>query len=115
MKVYRIYTINTIAEYDGYLDDYIDREEDVTIKFVSSKEKADAFLRDIEYKNNKALPCCYCPIIRLTKRMYNNGKHNDVNDYCSNKDLFFNGNSVFCKNEKKSDYTEYFYEEIEVE
>lgn len=115
MTIYRIYKIITVPEYDGYEDDYIDREEDVTIKFVSSKEKADAFLKDIEDKNNKSLHCYNCPIIRLTKRMYNNNKHNDIKNYCNNKDLFFNGNTIFCQNEKYMDFTEYFYEEINVE
>lgn len=115
MKIYRIYTIVTTAEYDWFQDDYIDRDEDVTIKFVSSKEKVDKFLKEIEEKNNKALHCYNCPILRLTKRMYDNGKHNDVNDYCCNKDLFFNGNAIFCENEKQMNFDEYFYEEIEVE
>lgn len=48
MKVYRIYKMVVSAEYDYYSDDYRDVEEDITIKYVSSKEKADAFLKERE-------------------------------------------------------------------
>lgn len=115
MTIYRIYKTKIISEYDGYTDDYIDREEDETIKFVSTKEKIDEFFKSVENKNNKALHCFNCPIIKLTKRQYDNGKHINVKDWCSNKDLYFERNRVYCKNEKAVDFDEYNYEEIEVE
>lgn len=115
MIIYRIYKMITVCDYDASIDDYRDREEDVTIKYVSSKQKVQEFLNQIEAKNKEAYPCTTCPIISLTKRTYNNGKHEDLKKYCNKGDIFFEGNRIFCKNVKSSDFTEYFYEEIEVE
>lgn len=115
-KIYRIYKVYTDFEWSPYTDDLIQIDNDETIKYVDSKEKVDSFFKEIEDGNNHGEKCLHCPLINLTKRQYNNGKHDIVIDtYCNEKDIFFDGNHVFCKNEKHIDYTEYGYEEVEVE
>lgn len=114
-EVYRIYKVVQDFEWSPYTDDMIQVDKDITIKYVDSKEKVDAFLRAIEEHNNKCLHCYNCPILRLTKRQYDNDKHNDVKDYCANKSLVFEGNAIKCNNEKLMDFTEYAYETIQVE
>lgn len=116
MKIYRIYKIVSELEWSPYTDDVMQVDNDVTIKYVDSLQKVDDFINPIEDKNQCAMKCHHCPLINLTKRQYNNGKHNIlINTYCDEKDIEFDGNYVRCKNEKYMDLTEYHCEEIEVE
>lgn len=115
MIIYRIYKVYTDFEWSPYTDDCIYTDKDETIKYVDSKEKVDVFFKKIEDKNDIAMKCVKCPIISLTKRQYTNGKHSEVNEYCNECDLKFNGNRINCNNYKFTDLTDYKYEEIEVE
>lgn len=114
MKIYRIYKLETQSEYDSYLDDYKEIQVDITIKYVDSYKKVENFMNMIETYNNNCSHCYNCPIIKLTKRKYNNQK-DKIDTYCENKNLVFNGNTISCKNQKYLDFTQYFYEEIIVE
>ena len=120
MKIYRIYTIKVEMYYSGYTDDYEEIEKDITVKYVSSLEKVNEFLSDIDKRNKEiqSSPCMKCPIWNLTKRKYNNNP-SLISDYCKESDIAFNGNTICCKNllikEMKMDFNEYYYEEIEVE
>ena len=108
MKIYRIYyTIENDYEYTYEIEDY-------TVKYVSSLEKVNEFLSDIDKSNKPAQKCGMCPINKLTTRKY---KKNPslVNEYCDHCKPYFNGNMILCANILGYDYNEYHYEEIEVE
>ena len=113
MKIYRIYTIKVEMYYSGYTDDYEEIEKDITVKYVSSLEKVNKFLSDIDNSNKIAQKCGMCPINKLTTRKYKNNP-SLVNEYCDHCKPYFNGNVILCANVLSYDYNEYYYEEIEV-
>ena len=108
MKVYRIY-YTTENDYE-YTYEIVDN----TVKYVSSLEKVNEFLSDIDKSNKLAQKCGMCPINKLTTRKY---KKNPslINEYCDHCKPYFNGNVIVCTNILVGDYNEYHYEEIEVE
>ncbi len=116
MKIYRIFKWIQDYRWSPYSDDYMPIDDQETIKYVSSKEKVGIFLQKKADDRQACSKCLHCPLINLTKRQYKNGKHDLViNTYCDNKDIYFQGNNVFCKNEMEADMSDYDYEEIEVE
>lgn len=116
MKIYRIYKWIEDFQWDSDTDGLITVDKKETIKYVDSKEKADDFLNSINDNNKTSEKCWYCPIIRLSKRKYNNGKYEDIiNNYCDVKNIYFCGNNVHCENVKSPDFHDYDYEEIDVE
>lgn len=92
-------------------------DTDETVKYVDSKDKVDKFFDDIKEQNKNIEKCHHCPLMNLTKRQYTNGKHDMViNSFkCHAKDIYFDGNEVFCKNTATMDLIDYEYEEIGVE
>jgi hypothetical protein len=113
MKIYRIHTLQEEMYYSGYTDDYEEIEKDITVKYVSSLEKVNEFLSDINKSNKLAQKCGMCPINKLTTRKYKNNP-SLVNEYCDHCKPYFNGNMILCANILGCDYNEYQYEEIEV-
>ena len=103
-KFYRIYYT---IENDYEIKDY-------TVKYVSSLEKVNEFLSNIDKRNKLAQKCGMCPINKLTTRKYKNNP-SLVNEYCDHCKPYFNGNMILCANILGYDYKEYQYEEIEVE
>lgn len=114
MKIYRIYTEE--YEWDYNRDDFAQICTRKTVKYVDSLEKVKSFLQEKKNDIDRCYKCNHCPITSLTKRQYNNGKHQLVIDtWCNNKDIYFRGNYTYCNNQMKPDYNEYKSEEIEVE
>lgn len=114
MEIFRIYKEVDDFEYSPYTDDVMRVSREETVKYVDSEEKAEAFLKSVEDYNDGCRRCLDCPILKLTKRKYNFHKE-ETDVYCSEKELVFNGNSIYCRKRRVPDYTYYDYERIGVE